>query len=88
MNVSTHSCVYSGIVSIVCRQGEEIRLTSITAPLISLPQRPLAIDEVDASLSGIILLESTKTVGLMPLANVYSRPKVHEVVDVIAVANH
>jgi hypothetical protein len=86
MNVSTHGCVTgSDFMSAERRQSKENRLTTITAPLINLPHRCFAVDVIDTRLSRFVLLVSTEAVKFMLSANVYSCPKVHEVVDVVAV---
>ena len=72
-------------VSIKHCKYEERLLTTITAPFVNLPHRCFAVDVIDTLLSSLVLLVSTQTVDLMLPANVYSCPKVHEVVDVVAV---
>ena len=54
-------------------------LTAIATPLVNLPHWCLTIDEIDTFLSRVVLLEGTSAVKFMLLANVYRRPKMHEV---------
>lgn len=61
----------------------QIYLTTVAAPLINLPHRCFVIDVIDARLGGFVLLVSAVAVKLVLSANIYSCPKMHEVVDVI-----
>ena len=61
------------------------RLTAITAPFVNLPHWCFTVYVIDTLLSSLVLLVSTQTVELMLPANIYSCPKVHEVVNVVAV---
>ena len=51
----------------------------------NLPQRYFVVDVIDACLGRSVLLVSTDAINFMPLANVNSCPKVHEVIDVVGV---
>ena len=86
MNVSTHGCVCK--VSAGCRQSEEKWLTTVATPLINLPHWCFVVDIIDTFLSRFVLLVSTEAIKLMLSANVNSCPKVHEVVDIVAVVGH
>ena len=83
--IYTWLCMGSGFVSTECCQSEERWLTIVATPLITIPHWYSVVDMINARRSRFVLLVRTEAISLMLLANVNSCPKVHEVIDVIAV---